>query len=89
MLLKYVLLQAVQYRCIPFISHCRRIKLERKLQEDALSEEEKVKQREALQQQERDYFRLQRQRLSSNDFEALKLIGRGAFGEVHSTLELL
>ncbi|EIE21693.1 serine/threonine protein kinase 19 [Coccomyxa subellipsoidea C-169] len=60
----------------------RRIKLERKLQEDTLSEEEKKKQREALQQQERDYFRLQRQRLSSNDFEALKLIGRGAFGEV-------
>lgn len=58
------------------------MKLERKLQEDALTEEEKVKQREALQQQERDYFRLQRQRLSSEDFEALKLIGRGAFGEV-------
>lgn len=66
------------------VFHCRRIKLERKLQEDALSEEEKRKQREALQQQERDYFRLQRQRLSSNDFEALKLIGRGAFGEVCS-----
>ncbi|BDA44938.1 Serine/threonine-protein kinase tricorner [Coccomyxa sp. Obi] len=60
----------------------RRLKLERRLQEDALTEEEKVKQREALQQQERDYFRLQRQRLSSEDFEALKLIGRGAFGEV-------
>ena len=27
-------------------------------------------------------MRLQRQRMSSDDFEALKLIGRGAFGEV-------
>jgi serine/threonine kinase 38 len=60
----------------------RRINLERKLQEDALSEEEKMQHRQALQQQERDYFRLQRQRLTSDDFEALKLIGRGAFGEV-------
>ena len=36
-------------------------------------------------------MRLQRQRMSSDDFEALKLIGRGAFGEVafrhdHETL---
>lgn len=60
----------------------RRLKLERKLQQDALTEEEKVKERQALQQQERDYFRLHRQRLSSDDFEALKMIGRGAFGEV-------
>lgn len=35
-----------------------------------------------LEQQERDFVRLQRQRMSSDDFEPLKLIGRGAFGEV-------
>ena len=47
-----------------------------------MSEDEKLAQRAALQQQERDFIRLQRQRLSSEDFEHLKLIGRGAFGEV-------
>lgn len=36
----------------------------------------------ALQQQERDFLRLQRQRLSAVDFEPLTIIGRGAFGEV-------
>ena len=39
-----------------------------------------------MEQQERDYVRLQRQRMSSDDFEALKLIGRGAFGEVGSSI---
>ena len=40
-----------------------------------MSEDEKLAQRAALQQQERDFIRLQRQRLSSEDFEHLKLIG--------------
>ena len=60
----------------------RKSQLERQLQSERMSEDEKLAQRQALQQQERDYIRLQRQRLSSEDFEALKLIGRGAFGEV-------
>ena len=62
----------------------RKIQLERQLQSERISEDEKLAQRQALQQQERDYIRLQRQRLSSEDFEALKLIGRGAFGEVRA-----
>lgn len=32
---------------------------------------------------ESDYTRLQRQRMSNDDFEPLTIIGRGAFGEVH------
>ena len=61
---------------------CRKISLERRLQSTGLSEDEKRQERQTLEQQERDYVRLQRQRMSSDDFEALKLIGRGAFGEV-------
>ena len=32
--------------------------------------------------QESDFTRLQRQRMTSDDFEPLTIIGRGAFGEV-------
>lgn len=64
--------------------NCRKVQLEQQLQAEPLTEDEKSAQRQALQQQERDYIRLQRQRLSSEDFEALKMIGRGAFGEVRA-----
>ena len=37
---------------------------------------------EDYERRERDYTRLQRQRLNVADFEPLKLIGKGAFGEV-------
>ena len=37
---------------------------------------------QANDQRERDFLRLQRQRLSAVDFEPLTIIGRGAFGEV-------
>ena len=39
-----------------------------------------------LERRERDFTRLQRQRMSAADFEPLTLIGRGAFGEVLSVL---
>ena len=52
------------------------------MQAEGLSEEQKVQRRQELAQDERKYIRLQRKRMSSEDFEALKLIGRGAFGEV-------
>jgi serine/threonine kinase 38 len=35
-----------------------------------------------LERKESDYARLQRQRMSVDDFEPLTIIGRGAFGEV-------
>ena len=60
----------------------RRGKTEQELEQAALSEEQR---RERLRQQaaeETNYTRLQRQRLCADDFEALTIIGRGAFGEV-------
>ena len=70
------------WQCHHLLGVCRKLSLEMRLQSAKLSEEEKRQERETLEQQERDFVRLQRQRMSSDDFEALKLIGRGAFGEV-------
>lgn len=63
--------------------HFRRVRAERELQVADASEEERQNVLKALQQQERDFLRLQRQRLSAADFEPLTIIGRGAFGEVN------
>jgi serine/threonine kinase 38 len=35
-----------------------------------------------LEKRESDYMRLQRTRMTADDFEPLTIIGRGAFGEV-------
>jgi serine/threonine kinase 38 len=61
---------------------CRRVRAERELQHAEATDEEKQNVLKALQRQERDFLRLQRQRLSAADFEPLTIIGRGAFGEV-------
>lgn len=61
---------------------CRRAGLEQKLRQEQYSEEEKGRIIEESEQRERDFTRLQRQRLSIADFEPLTIIGRGAFGEV-------
>lgn len=58
------------------------MKLERELAVDGLSDEQRVAVVEEHERREREYTRLQRQRLSVADFEPLKLIGKGAFGEV-------
>ncbi|WPT14046.1 Serine/threonine-protein kinase 38-like [Picochlorum sp. SENEW3] len=60
----------------------RRQKLEQALRSEALSPEEKKAVIEEHEERESNYTRLQRQRLSMADFEPLKLIGKGAFGEV-------
>ena len=65
---------------------CRRHRLERELQREELSEEERQHSLAALEQRERDFTRLQRQRLSAADFEPLTIIGRGAFGEVNTSV---
>ena len=49
---------------------------------EGLSEAEKNSIRQDLEQRERDFSRLQRQRLTPDDFEPLTIVGRGAFGEV-------
>ena len=61
---------------------CRRWKLEQELQQGKLTEPERREVVDMLEARERDFTRLQRQRMSAADFEPLTLIGRGAFGEV-------
>lgn len=61
---------------------CRRHQLEQALSSDALSPEQKQAAIQEHEMRESNYTRLQRQRLSMADFEPLKLIGKGAFGEV-------
>lgn len=61
----------------------RRLQLERQLQTEKLTDEERQNILQSLEKRERDFTRLQRQRLSASDFEMLTIIGRGAFGEVH------
>jgi hypothetical protein len=47
-----------------------------------LSEEDKEKRRVALDTKETELLRLKRRRLSAKSFDSIKIIGRGAFGEV-------
>jgi serine/threonine kinase 38 len=54
----------------------------RKIDVLGLSEMEKEERRKAHAAKETDYLRLKRTRLSITDFQSLKVIGRGAFGEV-------
>ncbi len=61
---------------------CRRSALEKELQREGLPEEQKRQVISELEKRESDYTRLQRQRMTANDFEPLNIIGRGAFGEV-------
>ena len=63
----------------------RRTRLEHELQNEELSEAERREVFSKLEARERDFTRLQRQRMSAADFEPLTLIGRGAFGEVRGT----
>ncbi|THV08531.1 kinase-like protein [Dendrothele bispora CBS 962.96] len=61
----------------------RRVELERRLQSDPLMPEER-KQRQLLQlgKKESTYLRLKRTKLGLDDFRTVKVIGKGAFGEV-------
>ncbi|KAG5732323.1 Serine/threonine-protein kinase CBK1 [Termitomyces sp. T112] len=61
----------------------RRVELERKLQNDVImSEERKQRQLQQLGKKESTYLRLRRTKLGLNDFRTVKVIGKGAFGEV-------
>ncbi|VDN94028.1 unnamed protein product [Brugia pahangi] len=57
-------------------------KLEEKMEMEGLSESEKVVRRQVHMAKETDFLRLKRTRLTVADFTSLKVIGRGAFGEV-------
>ena len=60
----------------------RRQKLDKQLQASNLPPEQQERYRKRLHNSETEYTRLRRVRLSQKAFESLKIIGRGAFGEV-------
>lgn len=61
----------------------RRVELERKMAADpALSDERKQRQLQQLGKRESAYLRLRRTKLGLDDFRTVKVIGKGAFGEV-------
>ncbi|KAJ7368327.1 kinase-like domain-containing protein [Mycena albidolilacea] len=61
----------------------RRVELERRLQGDnTISEERKQRQLQQLGKKESSFLRLRRTKLGLSDFRTVKVIGKGAFGEV-------
>jgi len=60
----------------------RQNKLEESLEEDNLSELAKIERRRLHAVKETEYLRLKRAKLGVEDFDPLKVIGKGAFGEV-------
>ncbi|KAJ3857424.1 kinase-like domain-containing protein [Lentinula lateritia] len=61
----------------------RRVELERRLQSDVLMpEERKQRQLQQLGRKESTFLRLRRTKLGLDDFRTVKVIGKGAFGEV-------
>ncbi|CAF4407706.1 unnamed protein product, partial [Adineta steineri] len=57
-------------------------RLEEMMTAEGLSEQEKLEKRHLHAGKETEYLRLKRVKMSADDFEPLKVIGRGAFGEV-------
>lgn len=66
-----------------FCFYCRRVELERKLAADVLtSDDRKQRQLQQLGKKESQYLRLRRTKMGLEDFRTVKVIGKGAFGEV-------
>jgi hypothetical protein len=64
-----------------------RIDTEKKLQAEIGSTERKNRQLLSLGRKESQYLRLRRTRLGLEDFVTVKVIGKGAFGEVRTHFE--
>lgn len=62
--------------------------LEEKLQKEHCSEEKKSRQLISLGKKESQYLRLRRTRLSIQDFQTVKVIGKGAFGLVTINIDI-
>lgn len=60
----------------------RRTTLENLMKERNLSDHQKEELLQELAKKETEFIRLRRLRLTQNEFESIKIIGRGAFGEV-------
>ena len=66
----------------------RRVELERKLNQDAtMSQERKERMLAQLGKKESAFLRLRRTRMGLEDFRTVKVIGKGAFGEVSDALD--
>ena len=64
-------------------THNRRVEVERKLAADTMmSDERKQRQLVSLGKKEASFLRLKRTKMGLNDFRTVKVIGKGAFGEV-------
>ena len=63
-------------------SEVRRDKLEKELEKLEIPDDDKEQYRVKFQQAEADDLKDDRKRLTTDDFEPLALIGKGAFGEV-------
>lgn len=62
---------------------CRRVELERKFAADpSMTDERKQRQLQQLGKRESAFLRLRRTKLGLDDFRTVKVIGKGAFGEV-------
>lgn len=60
----------------------RQKQLEESMDSEGLTEEQKLEKRQLHALKETEFLRLKRAKLGVHDFEPLKVIGRGAFGEV-------
>ncbi|KAJ9528668.1 hypothetical protein QJQ45_020551 [Haematococcus lacustris] len=67
--------------------YSRRQAVEEELAREGLSPEDMRAVLHELERRESDYTRLQRQRMTADDFEPMTIIGRGAFGEVRIVRE--
>jgi protein-serine/threonine kinase len=70
--------------------HVRRVELERKLNQDVtMSQERKERMLAQLGKKESAFLRLRRTRMGLEDFRTVKVIGKGAFGEVSIELNFV
>ena len=59
-------------------------RLEESLRDDGIPEAQKAEKRQQHAVKETEFLRLKRSRLGVEDFDPIKVIGKGAFGEVSS-----
>ena len=57
-------------------------RLEESLRDDCIPESQKAEKRQQHAVKETEFLRLKRSRLGVEDFDPIKVIGKGAFGEV-------
>ena len=69
----------------PDFDFFRHNRLEESMTDEGLTDYQKKEKRSQHAQRETDFLRLKRSRLGVDDFDPLKVIGKGAFGEVSRT----